>query len=555
MAPQELMRAILKAEVDLLWNGGIGTYVKATGETHAEVGDKANDAIRVDGAELRAACVGEGGNLGFTQRGRIEYARTPVRAISVPDAAGGADLRAEFGRINTDAIDNSAGVDTSDHEVNIKILLDGVVRAGELTQDQRNELLASMTDEVAQLVLRDNYGQNVALANSAAQSAVLLHAHGRYLKRLEAEGLLDRELEFLPAPRELAARQTDGTGLTVPELAVLLAYTKITLDRELLASDLPEVPALVRELHAYFPTALRERFRAQIEAHPLRREILTTAVVNAVVNNAGITFVHRLREESAATSADIVRAHLVAREVFDLERFWSAVEELDNIIPSVVQTRMQLQGRRLAERGTRWLLHKRRPPLDITRETELFRNGVAEVLSMLPKIVRGPDLEALEDSRDELLAAGVPHELAERAAALDNAFSALDIVEVAHDAGRPVAEVAEIYFMLADRLSIAGLLARINALPRDDRWRAMARASLREDLFGAHAALTADVLAAGDEAGTAEQRFDAWHARAAGSVEQAGRMFAEIAAADSYDLAMLSVAMRTYRSMLSAPRG
>ena len=552
MTPQELMRAILTAEVDLLWNGGIGTYVKASMETHAEVGDKANDAIRVDGAQLRAACVGEGGNLGFTQRGRIEYARTPVRAVAGADPA---ELAAEFGRINTDAIDNSAGVDTSDHEVNIKILLDGIVAAGELAPGDRSELLASMTEEVAQLVLRDNYGQNVALANSAAQAPVLLHAHQRYMRRLESEGMLDRELEFLPATKEIAARQADGGGLTTPELAVLLAYTKITLDRELLASGLPEVPALGRELHAYFPSALRERFAAQIAAHPLRREILTTSVVNTVVNNAGITFIHRLREETAATSADIVRAHLVARDVFDLERFWSAVEELDNVVPARVQTRMSLQGRRLAERGTRWLLHKRRPPLDITREIDLFAEGTAAVLAMLPKIVRGPDLEALEQTRDTLVGGGVPHELAERAAALDNAFSALDIVEVARDAGRPVTEVTEVYFMLADRLSIAGLLARINALPRDDRWRAMARASLREDLFGAHAALTADVLAAGDGAATPEQRFEAWQAGASGSVEQAGRMFAEIAAADSYDLAMLSVAMRTYRSMLSAPRG
>jgi glutamate dehydrogenase len=551
MTPQEVIRAILTAQVDLLWNGGIGTYVKASTETNAEVGDKGNDAIRVDGNQLRAACVGEGGNLGFTQRGRIEYARTPVRAF--PDEAG--ELRAEYGRINTDAIDNSAGVDCSDHEVNIKILLDGVVAAGDLTPAARDELLASMTEEVAQLVLRDNYSQNVALANSAAQSAVLLHAHGRYIKRLESEGLLDRELEFLPSAKEIAARGAEGAGLTAPELAVLLAYTKITLDREILASDLPDVPALRRELHAYFPTALREAYAEQIDAHPLRREILTTSVVNAVVNNAGITFVHRLREETAANSADIVRAHLVAREVFDLERFWTAVEDLDNVVPAAVQTRMSLQARRLAERGTRWLLHKRRPPLDITREVDLFTEGTAEVLRMLPKIVRGSDLEALEGARDSLVAAGVPHELAERSAAMDNAFSALDIVEVARDSGRPVGEVTEIYFMLADRLSIAGLLARINALPRDDRWRAMARASLREDLFGAHAALTADVLAAGEASATPEQRFEAWHAGATGSVEQAGRMFAEIAAADSYDLAMLSVAMRTYRSMLSTPRG
>jgi glutamate dehydrogenase len=554
MTPQELMRTILTAEVDLLWNGGIGTYVKAPGETNADVGDKANDAIRVDGSQLRAACVGEGGNLGFTQRGRIAYARTCVRTTPVV-VSGVTEQRAENGRINTDAIDNSAGVDTSDHEVNIKILLDRIVAVGDLTQDQRNELLASMTDEVAELVLRDNYGQNVALANSAAQAPALAHAHARYIQRLEEDGLLDRQLEFLPSDQEIATRRAEGGGLTVPELAVLLAYAKISLDRELLESDLPDVPALARELHAYFPSALRQRFAAQIDAHPLRREILTTSIVNTVVNNAGITFVHRMREETAAVAADIVRAHLVARDAFDLERFWAAVEDLDNVVPAAVQTRMQLMARRLNERGTRWLLHKRRPPLDLTRELEFFAAGVAEVLAALPKLVRGADLEALEDTRDDLVAAGVPHELAERAASMDNAASALDIVEVARESARPVTDVADVYFLLADRLSIAGLLARVNALPRDDRWRAMARASLREDLFGAHAALTADVLAAGDPSATSEQRFEAWRAGAAGSVEQAGRMFSEINAADDYDLAMLSVAMRTFRSMLSAPRG
>ncbi len=555
LTPQELMRAILTAEVDLLWNGGIGTYVKAATESHAEVGDKANDAIRVDGAQLRAACVGEGGNLGFTQRGRIAYARAWVRTVPVVNPDGSTEQRAENGRINTDAIDNSAGVDTSDHEVNIKILLDRIVQAGDLTQDQRNELLASMTDEVADLVLRDNYGQNVALANGFAQASALLHAHARYIHRLEQDGQLDRELEFLPSDTEIAARTVEGGGLTTPELAVLLAYAKITLDRELLDSDLPDAPALRRELHAYFPGALRERFAAQIDAHPLRREILTTGIVNSVVNNAGITFVHRMREETAAVAADIVRAHLVARDVFDLERFWTAVEDLDNVVAAPVQTRMQLKARRLAERGTRWLLHKRRPPLDLTRECEFFAEGVAQVLALLPKTVRGADLETLETTRDELVAEGVPHDLAERAASMDQAPSALDIVEVAREAGRSVQDVADVYFLLADRLSISGLLARINALPRDDRWRAMARASLREDLFGAHAALTADVLAAGPSLATPDQRFDAWRAGAAGSVEQAGRMFAEISAAADYDLAMLSVAMRTFRSMLSAPRG
>ncbi len=533
LTPAELMRAILLAPVDLLWNGGIGTYVKASVESNAECGDKANDAIRVDGAALRAKCVGEGGNLGCTQRGRIEYAR-----------AGG--------RINTDAIDNSAGVDTSDHEVNIKILLDAAAAAGELNPADRNDLLASMTDEVAHLVLRDNYAQNVALSNAVHQAPALLHAHRRVILALSAAGLLDREVEFLPNETELNNRATAGTGLTGPELAVLLAWTKIALNTDLLAGDLPESPALVDDLLRYFPTPLRERFAERIAQHPLHREILTTAVTNDVVNEAGITFLHRVREETAATAVDIVRACLVARDVFALDSFRAAVAELDNVVDAEVQVQLRLGARRLAERSTRWLLQKRRPPLDIDGELAVLAGPVAEVLGSLHSICRGADAEALAAASDELRIAGVPGPLADRAAAMDVGFAALDIAEVARTGGYPTGEVAEVYFLLADRLGIADLLGRINALPRDDRWRSMARASLREDLFTAHAALTAEVLAAGS--GNAEARLAAWRAAAAGSVERAQRMFAELLSGGTEDLATVSVAMRAFRGLLSAPR-
>src|ERR671920_977923 len=265
--PAELMRAILVADVDLLWNGGIGTYVKATSETNAEVGDKANDAIRVNGAQLRCRAVGEGGNLGLTQRGRVEF------------ALGG-------GRINTDAIDNSAGVDCSDHEVNIKILLDRVVADGDLTGKQRNALLVEMTGEVAELVLRDNYEQNLALANAAANAAPLLHVHEEWMRKLERDGVLDRELEGLPTSRQVRRRLDHKVGLTTPELSVLLAWTKIVLAEELLASDLPDDPYLDYDLKAYFPRQVREGFQAQVEDHPLRRQIIVTQVVNDLVNGA-----------------------------------------------------------------------------------------------------------------------------------------------------------------------------------------------------------------------------------------------------------------------------
>ncbi len=551
MAPNDLLRAILLAEVDLLWNGGIGTYVKATGETHAEVGDKANDAIRVDGDALRAGAVGEGGNLGLTQRGRIEYARP---ALPGPGPGSTVPGNTVGGRINTDAIDNSAGVDCSDHEVNIKILLDALIASGDLSAAERNDLLASMTDEVAALVLVDNYAQNVALANAAYQAPELLHAHSRYLHALEAAGLLDRALEFLPTDKEIAAREAEGSGLTVPELAVLLAYTKITLNHELLVSDLPDSAALVRDLTEYFPSALRERFAKSIVAHPLRREILTTSIVNSVVNDAGITFVHRLREETAANAVDIVRAYLVARDIFDLEAYRGEVAALDNVVPADAQIRMRLQSRRLAERATRWLLGKRRGPLDIDGELAFFGRAVAEVLTLVPGAVRGEDADALAAGRDDLVAAGVPLPLAERTAAFDIAYAALDIVEVARSSGRSLAEVADTYFLLSDSLAINELLAAVNALPRDDRWKAMARATLREDLFTAHASLTAEVLASGPADGTPQEHLDAWRAAAGDTVGRAARVFREITGSDTLDLAMASVAMRTFRGLLSTPR-
>ncbi len=289
MTPAELIGAILRAPVDLLYNGGIGTYVKAREESNADVGDKATDAVRVDGAELRCRTVGEGGNLGFTQEGRVEYAL-------------------QGGLINTDAIDNSAGVDTSDHEVNIKVLLDGAVRAGELSTDERNALLHSMTDDVATLVFRDNYRQNRALDNAKAQAPEMEDVHARFMRMLEQRKYLDRAVERLPDDKTLNSRRNSGLGLTVPELAVLLAYAKITLEEELLAGPVPDDADVMAELVRYFPVALRERFLARLRPHPLRREIVATALVNGLVNRAGTTFVFRIGEETGASSADIVRA-------------------------------------------------------------------------------------------------------------------------------------------------------------------------------------------------------------------------------------------------------
>ncbi|MEU1677207.1 NAD-glutamate dehydrogenase [Streptomyces roseifaciens] len=531
MTPAELMKAILRAQVDLLWNGGIGTYVKASSESHADVGDKANDAIRVDGQDLRVKVVGEGGNLGLTQLGRIEFA-------------------SNGGRINTDAIDNSAGVDTSDHEVNIKILLNALVIDGDMTVKQRNKLLAEMTDEVGELVLRNNYAQNVALANAVEQAPSLLHAHQRIMRRLGRDGHLDRALEFLPNDRLIRERLSAGRGLTQPELAVLLAYIKITTAEELLGTGLPDDPYLERLLHAYFPQALRTGFAEQVDAHALRREIITTVLVNDTVNSGGSTFLHRLREETGASLEEIVRAQAAARAIFELGSVWDAVEGLDNVVAADVQTRIRLHSRRLVERGTRWLLNNRPQPLELAGTIEFFHDGVAKVWAELPKLLKGADMEWWQSIRDELVDAGVPDELAVRVAGFSSVFPALDVVAVADRAGKEPLDVAEVYYDLGDRLHITQLMDRIIELPRADRWQSMARASIREDLYAAHAALTADILSVGNGSSTPEQRFQAWEEKNAAILSRARTTLDEIHGSDAFDLANLSVAMRTMRTLL-----
>ncbi|MGR8010230.1 NAD-glutamate dehydrogenase [Streptomyces hypolithicus] len=536
MTPADLMQAILKAPVDLLWNGGIGTYVKSSAESNADVGDKANDAIRVNGEDLRVKVVGEGGNLGATQLGRIEFARR---------GAGG-----EGGSINTDAIDNSAGVDTSDHEVNIKILLNSLVTEGDMTVKQRNQLLATMTDEVGTLVLRNNYAQNTALANAVVQAPSLLHAHQRFMRRLGRDGHLDRPLEFLPTDRQIRELLSNGRGLSQPELAVLLAYTKITVAEELIHTGLPDDPHLRGLLHAYFPEPLREQFADQIDAHALRREIITTVLVNDTVNTGGSTFLHRLREETGASIEEIVRAQFAARAIFGLSDVWDAVEALDNQVAAGVQTRIRLHSRRLVERGTRWLLGNRPQPLELTETIAFFREGVAGVWGELPKLLRGADLEWYQGILDELTGEGVPEELALRVAGFSSAFPTLDIVAIAERTSKPAMDVAEVYYDLADRLSITGLMDRIIELPRADRWQSMARASIREDLYAAHAGLTQDVLSVGNGSSTPEERFKAWEEKNAAILTRARTTLEEIQGSDAFDLANLSVAMRTMRTML-----
>ena len=533
MAPNDLVNAVLKAEVDLLFNGGIGTYVKSSDETNAEVGDRANDSLRVNGRDLRCRVVGEGGNLGLTQRGRIEYTLNG-------------------GRIYMDAVDNSAGVDCSDHEVNIKVLLDAVVEGGDMTLKQRNELLAEMTEEVGRLVLRDNYEQTRALSNASALAAPMVDVHVRYIHALEHSGALNRELEFLPSDETLAERRSDGRGLTAPEFAILLSYTKITLYRQLLESDLPEDPYLSGELERYFPEPLRERFGDRMRGHRLRREILATSVVNELVNEGGPSFAFRLGEETGAASADIARAFTAAREIFDARRLWKEIEDLDNRVEADTQTAMLLEWRKLVERTTRWLLRNRRPPLDIAATVAYFREGVADLSGRIPQFMLDGERGAVEKEVERLVEANVPQELARRVAAFGAMFSELDVVDVAAATDEPLEAVAEVYFILGDRLKLHWLRGHIEALPRDNRWRALARAALRDELYGLQASLTAEILRGTSEDLPAPERIEEWASANHLATDRALQVLSDVNASGSFELATLSVALREVRNLISS---
>jgi glutamate dehydrogenase len=521
LTPAELVSAILRAPVDLLWNGGIGTYVKGTDEPHAAAGDKANDAVRVNGAQVRARVVGEGGNLGLTQAGRVEY------------ALRGADGRG--GRINTDAIDNSAGVDTSDHEVNLKILLDRLVHRGAISRQERNETLAAMTDEVAALVLRDNDEQNLALANAAANGVSLLHVQQEWISVLEERGVLHRDVEGLPSTAEIRRRLETGGALTSPETAVLMSWTKIVMARELIDTGLPDEEYVAPLLPAYFPSLVRERFPEAIEEHPLRREIIVTQLVNEVVNGAGTTFWPRLAAETGASLVDLVRANLVARDLVGWDDLRRQIADLDHQVDAAVQTRMRISLRTLVERLTRWLVAQR--ITDGNAAVARYQRPFADTLGRLPELLTGTEYDAFAARRDPLVEAGVPAELAERVAVLEPASMLLGVLEVAIAGGHDPAQVVRTHLELGERLRVPDILARIVALPRADRWQSMARASLREDLYAVHAALTAQQLDGPPE--DFEERL-----------ARTTSMLDEIGLGDGADLSRLSVAVRALRTLL-----
>ena len=522
MAPSDLLRAMLLAPVDLLYNGGIGTYVKSSHETHAQVGDKSSDAFRVDGAELRCKVLAEGGNLGATQRGRIEFAQ-----------AGG--------RIYTDAIDNSAGVDCSDHEVNIKVLLGQIVESGDLTLKQRNELLASMTDEVAQLVLHDNYYQTQALDIATHRPLYLLDGQQRLMQWLEGAGRLNRAIEFLPSDQEIAQRRARKQGLSTPEGAVVLAYAKMSVFDELLASNLPDDPYFNRSLQAYFPKVLSERFPGAVDNHPLKREIIATYITNTVLNRTGATFVNYLAAESVATAADVVRAFTLAREVFDLERLWDQIDALDYKVQARLQLDLLSKLTAIAQRASRWMMRARSDNTDLPGLISRYQPGAAAMRAQLQDWLPDGGRASWQAASDTLCEAGVEPALAQDLSALEFIFPALDLVNLAQSADTTLETAARTYFDVDAELRLTAWRTEINRLPTETLWQTQARGSARDDVYSIASQITLGLL-------SRKEGIADWRQRHGAAIRRLNNLLSMVAT-QAADLAPVSVAMRELRQL------
>ena len=529
LSPPELVNAILRAPADLLWNGGIGTYIKASTETNAEVGDKANDMVRVDGIDVRAAVVGEGGNLGATALGRIEYA-----------AAGG--------KINTDAVDNSAGVDCSDHEVNIKILLETAITNGNLARADRDELLASMTDEVGRLVLWDNIMQNELLGTSRFDAPSLVTVHSRVIEDLEVRRGLDRELEALPTEADLRRRKQDGRGLTSPELATLMAHVKLALEAELLDSELPDSDVFAPRLPKYFPEPLREPYADAIKAHPLRRQLVATTLANEAIDCGGITFPYRLTEDSGAAGTDAIRAFAAATEIFGLDEVWNSIRAAD--VPTAVSAELLLESRRMLDRVSRWLLANRPQPLAVGAEISRYAGQVRALQPSVSTWISGHQASDLDSRSAAAIERGAPAELARRIYGLLDVYCLLDIIDIADIVDRDGAEVAELYFALDAHIGIDWLLTAVSKLARGDRWHSLARLALRDDLYSSLRGITQAVLAGGEPEESVAEKIAEWESTNSSRLARSRAALTEIAESGTLDLATLSVAARQVRNMV-----
>ncbi|GAA5187877.1 NAD-glutamate dehydrogenase [Ferrimonas gelatinilytica] len=531
MTPNELIHALLQMEVDLLWNGGIGTYVKAASETHADVGDRANDAVRINGGQLRAKIVGEGGNLGLTQLGRIEYAR-----------AGG--------RINTDFVDNVGGVDCSDNEVNIKILLNALVTEGDMTTKQRNGLLEAMTDEVAEIVLEDCRDQTLSISVTEMRNGEQIKEQTRFIHYLEREGKLDRALEFLPNDDELAERLASGQGLTRPELSVLVAYAKMVLKEQLVDPVITDNAHLSQRMFHYFPQRLQDKFGDWMGRHPLRGEIVATSLANSLINDMGLNFVQRMQDETGASVAEVAISYTIAAQVFDFERIKTEIVALDNDVESDTQYRMLYELQRTVRRASRWFLRHRGGSLDIEQGIAMYRPVVGVLNEQFERITEADEVQALAQRAQKFITAGVPEGLANYVARLSTLFSALDIAEVAEARGMPVPLVAETYYRLGARIELHWFLEQINEQVVSNHWQALARAAFREELDWMQRKLADVVLDHCQSECDAQAIIDRWVGDNDISLNRWMHMMAEFRTSKSHEFAKFSVALRELNLMI-----
>ncbi|SIS73486.1 NAD-glutamate dehydrogenase [Neptunomonas antarctica] len=533
LSPNDLLTALLKAPVDLIWNGGIGTYVKASHETHADVGDKANDSLRINGNQLRCKVLGEGGNLGFTQLGRMEFCRNG-------------------GKSNTDFIDNAGGVDCSDHEVNIKILLNEVVVNGDMTVKQRNVLLREMTDEVGSLVLQNNYKQAQAISVAHSHACRSMDEYIRLINRLEAEGKLNRELEFIPADDELQARKAAGEGLTRPELAVLISYIKGELKETLNVPSITQDAYLSRAIFTAFPQRLVNEFSEQIENHRLRGEIIATQVANGMVNSMGITFTDRLSQISGSSIADVAAAFVIARDVFGIDQLWSDIEALDNQVPSALQQQMMADLIRLIRRATYWFLRHQKPKIDAATAVAQFRPGSMQISSQLAGLLKGEPRARWQHKHDELVTAGVPSALAGVVAGADTLYSLLSIIQAAEQTGQSIERVAQIHFSLGDRLELNWFDHQIKEIDVNSHWESMSRDGFREDLTNHQQAITVNVLKTGTEAEDDDLLVNQWLENHDLLMQRWQRLLSEIRNASQPNFAIFAVAIRELQELAQA---
>ena len=531
LQPNELVRAILRMKVDLLWNGGIGTYVKASSEGHTDVGDRSNDGVRVDANELNCRVVGEGGNLGLTQRARIEYSLNG-------------------GRINTDFIDNSAGVDSSDREVNIKILLSDVAKKKRMARPKRDELLASMTDDVAELVLRNNYLQTQAISMSEIRSLERIDETARLITNLERTELLDRDLEFLPDDIEIEERRARKQGFTRPELAVVLSYAKIDLYNGLIASNESLEDFLRIDPLRYFPAVLRRRYSDLLAGHRLSRQILATLIANDIVNRMGPAFVKRIQIDTGADIVTIARAYMVARQVCRARSLLKTIEALDHKIPATAQMSMMFEVSRSLRHVCYWLIERFGNDLDIEAAVLRLKDRITSVYTRRGAAMSTPARVRHQNAAENFRKMGVPEKLADRMSSLLLTRAALDIADLAAEYKRDVLETAKIYSAFNENLGLYWLHVSVEDLEVQGRWQAIARSNLRDEFYQIRREIASQMLRTKSKRDM-NVRVDSWLRDHAAEVERYKHMVEEMKIRGQIDFATLSVAAQELRDLVT----